>query len=431
MNNLDRNIQPPVLPQDKIDIQQPVKLIMNNGIPLYVINAGSQDVVRMDILFKGGSWYQAHKLQALFTNRMLREGTLRYTAKQISEKLDYYGAWLELSSSLEYAYISLYSLNKYFSYTLDILYSIIREPLFPEKELSTVIGTNLQQFRINSSKVDFVAHRSLLSSVFGEQHPCGRLACEEDYKSVTREWLYEFHNHYYHSGNCSIYLSGKVTQDITRQVTTTWGSHDFGKTNLSVPALEFPIHTIPEKRLFTQRQDALQTSIRLGQLTIPRQHPDHLKLRVLITLFGGYFGSRLMSNIREDKGYTYGISAGLFFYPGTGLMVISTETGNDFVEAVIQEVYHEIDRLQNEKVSEAELLLVKNYMQGEMARNYESPFSMADAWSFIHTSGLNDNYFEKAYEAVNDTTPDDLISLSGKYLNKENLKEIIVGLNIS
>lgn len=431
MNNLNRNIPPPVLPQDNIDIQRPMLLTMRNKVPLYIINAGSQDVVRMDILFKGGNWYQTHKLQALFTNRMLREGTKRYTAKEIAEKLDYYGAWLELSSSLEYAYISLYSLNKYFSQTLDIIHSIIREPVFPEKELSTVIETNLQQFRINSSKVDFIAHRKLLTSVFGEEYPCGRLAAEEDYKAINTEWLREFHEHYYHSGNCSIYLSGKVTSDIIKQVEAAWGEHDFGKTNLTVPVLEFPIHTISEKRIYIERQDAQQTSLRLGQLAIPRQHPDHLKLRVLITLFGGYFGSRLMSNIREDKGYTYGISAGLFFYPGTGLMVISTEAGNDFVENVIQEVYHEIDRLQNEKVNETELLLVKNYMKGEMARNYESPFSLADAWSFIHTSGLSDDYFGKAFLSIDETTPDDLLYLAGKYMNKENLKEIIVGINIS
>ena len=118
---------------------------MKNGIPLYILNAGDNEVVRIDLLIEGGRWQQNQRLQALFTNRMLREGTRRYSAAAIAEKLDYYGAWLELSSSSEYAYITLYSLNKYLPETLDIFESIVKEPLFPEKELGVIIDSNIQQ----------------------------------------------------------------------------------------------------------------------------------------------------------------------------------------------------------------------------------------------------------------------------------------------
>ena len=380
---MDRTIQPEIQPLKNFHIQTPVRTTLPNGIPLAVINAGEQEVVRMDVLFSGGRWQQSQKLQALFTNRMLREGTTKYTAATIAENLDYYGSWLELSSSSEYAYITVYSLNKYLAKTLEVVESMIKEPLFPQKELQTILDTNIQQYLVNTSKVDFLAHRSLLKSLYGEQHPCGKIVMEEDYHTITPEVLREFYERHYHSGNCSIFLSGKVTDDIISRVTDIFGI-PFGQYQLQMPKLSFPFAAIPEKRIFTEREDAMQSAVKMGCTTITREHPDYPKLRVLMTLFGGYFGSRLMSNIREDKGYTYGISAGVVFYPDSGLLIVSTETDNEYVEPLIQEVYHEIDRLHQEPVSAEELRMVRNYMLGEMCRSYESPFSLSDAWIFIH-----------------------------------------------
>ena len=427
---MDRTIQPEIQTLKNFRILPPVRMTLPNGIPLTVINAGEQEVVRIDVLFAGGRWQQSQKLQALFTNRMLREGTKKYTAATIAEKLDYYGSWLELSSSSEYAYITVYSLNKYLAKTLEVVESMIKEPLFPEKELNTILDTNIQQYQVNTSKVDFLAHRSLLKSLYGGQHPCGKIVVEEDYHAITPEVLREFYERYYHSGNCSIFLSGKVTEDIISRVTDIFGT-SFGQHQQQVSRLSFPFTAVPEKRIFTEREDAMQSAVKMGYTTITRNHPDYLKLRVLMTLFGGYFGSRLMSNIREEKGYTYGISAGIMFYPDSGLLAISTETDNEYVEPLIQEVYHVIDLLHQEPVSAEELTIVRNYMLGEMCRSYESPFSLSDAWIFIATSGLDDDYFSRSLLAVNEVTPIEIQDLAQRYLCKETLKEVIAGKKLS
>lgn len=424
---IDRTLQPKIQELDQINILQPVRTTLPNGIPLALIHAGEQEVVRLDILFKGGRWQQSQKLQALFTNRMLREGSQKYAAPVIAEKLDYYGAWLELSSSADYSYITLYSLNKYFAETLDVVESIIKEPLFPEKELSTVLDTNIQQYLVNLSKVDFLAHRGLLKGLYGEKHPCGQCVEETDYHTITPAVLREFYDLHYHSGSCHIYLSGKVTDDVIRRVERSFGTTPFGNNRQQAANPVYPIESVSGKRVFIDRADAMQSAVKLGMATITRQHPDSHKLKVLVTLFGGYFGSRLMSNIREDKGYTYGISAGLMSYPDSSLLVVSTETDNQYVEPLIQEVYNEIDKLQNTLVSPEELAMVRNYMLGEMCRNYESPFSLADAWMFLQTSGLDDTYFSRSLQAVKEITPEDIRDLAGRYLCKENLKEVIAG----
>lgn len=428
---LDRTIQPKVRDIEHLAVQMPQRFIMPNGVPLNILNSGDNEVVRIDLLIEGGRWHQSQPLQALFTNRMLREGTLRYSALEIAEKLDYYGAWLELSSASEYAYITLYSLNKYLPQTLDVLESIVKEPAFPEKELGVVAENNIQQFIVNSSKVDFLTHRALMKAVYGGQHPCGRLVQKEDYKRITPDVLRKFYDRYYHSRNCTIYVSGKVGDDCVRRIEDLFGREAFGKGFQKPEKTDFiPVSSV-DKRIFVEYADVMQSAVRMGMLSLERCHPDYLKARVMVTLFGGYFGSRLMSNIREEKGYTYGISAGIAPYPGQGILVINTETANEFVEPLVREVYHEIDRLQNDPVPEDELFMVKNYMLGEMCRSYESAFSLADAWMFVQVSGFGDTHFEDALNTIKNITPEEIRELAGRYLCKEKLKEVISGKKMS
>lgn len=424
---LNRTLQPEIRPIEPISIPAPDKQIMPNGIPLFLIQAGEEEVVRLDILIHGGQWNQSLPLQAMFTNRMLREGTRRFTSAEIAEKLDYYGAWLDLSSSMNYAYITLYSLNKYFSQTVEIVCSLILEPTFPEKEFSITIEKNRQQFNVNNSKVDVLARKELNRSLFGPEHPCGKYAVEEDYNKLTRSSLIQFHQQFYHSGNCTLYLSGKVTREIVQALETTFGQYSWGNTDMTVSTPVYTLHTKSEKRILIKREDAMQNALYMGCMTIDRKHSDFLKLRVLIALLGGYFGSRLMNNIREEKGYTYGIGAGIVSYPECSVILISTQAANEYTEAIIREVYHELERLQNEQVTEKELSMVKNYMMGEICRNYEGPFSLADAYIYLQSSDLERTFLMQSQQAIKETTASDIQRLARTYIVKEKLKEIIAG----
>lgn len=423
---LNRNIQPAICEPSHLDVQRPEHHVFPNGIVLNVLDACDSEVTRVDLVMGGGRWHQTQPLQALFTNRMLREGTRQYTAACIAEKLDYYGAWLDLSSAPEYTYVTLYSLNKYLPQTLDILESLVKEPVFPEKELKVIVDTNVEQFKVNLSKVDFLAHRALVKTLFGGHHPAGRLVCEDDYQRIVPGVLRQFYDRYYNSGNCTLYLSGKITGDCVRRVEALFGNEPFGQ-GTRPEKKTFRPEPDAWKQVFVERSGVLQSAVRLGMLTLDRCHPDYLKFRVLVTLLGGYFGSRLMSNIREQKGYTYGISAGYASYPDQGVLTISTETANQYVAPLIAEVYREITRLQDEQVSSEELSMVKNYMLGDLCRSCESAFSLADGWIFLQVYGLKDTYFADAMQAIKDITPGEIQDLACKYLRKEDLKEVVAG----
>ena len=425
---LDRTTPPPILTPQRIDIQRPERIVMPNGVKLNVLNdEACADVTRIDLLMDGGRWQQQLPLQALFTNRMLREGTTRFTAHDIAEQLDYYGAWLELSVAAQHAHIALYSLNKYLPQTLDLLQSIVMEPTFPQQELDVIVDSNRRRFIVNCSRVDFMAHRHLLNRLFGGAHPHGLLVTPEDYNRVEPGLLRDFYQRHYHSRNSTVYLSGRVTDDCLSRIERIFGSTPFGEGFITAERKVYAACTSPVKRTFIHLPQTMQSGVRMGLLTIDCLHPDFLKLKVLVTLLGGYFGSRLMANIREDKGYTYGIAANLSPYPGGCLLEIGAETANQWVDPLIREVYREIERLQNDPVGEDELTMVKNYMVGEMCRGYESLFSLADAWMYVQVYGHDDDYFDHSLQAVRDISSDDLLRLSRTYLNIDAMREVVCG----
>lgn len=428
--NLNRQIPPPICPLSDIHVTYPESQRLKNGIPLHVIRAGMEDVVRFDLLIGAGQWNQTQALQAMFTNRMLREGTSSLTSQQIAEKLDYYGAMMELSSSVNCGFITLYSLNKYFPQTIELVADMLMNPTFPEKEMEVVVEVNKQRFLINSTRVEMMGRKRLNRALFGEAHPLGRYAEVEDYDRLSPEVLKSFYHQHYHSGNCSIYLSGKITPEIIQSVERALGDAPWGE--VSQASSFQPITPQPEvgKRFFVEKEDALQSSIKLGGFVMDRLHPDFLKARVMVTLFGGYFGSRLMSNIREDKGYTYGIGAGIVTYPGVSVLAISTEAANEYAEAVITEVYKEMDLLCNDRVPQTELDMVKNYMLGDWCRSYEGPFSLSDAWIYVETGGLDKEFFVRSIDAIQSITCEEVQALAQKYLCKENLIEVIAGKKV-
>lgn len=280
---------------------------------------------------------------------------------------------------------------------------------------------------VNNERVDVLARKQLNRSLFGPGHPLGRYAVFEDYDKITSEVLRQFHETHYHSGNCSAYISGNVTPEIIRAIEENFGNGHWGKGTVISQAPCYSPEPESQKRVFIEKGNAMQSSIKIGGFTLGKRHPDALKYKVLVTLFGGYFGSRLMSNIREEKGYTYGIGAGIVSYPGNGILIISTEAGNEYIEPVITEVYHEMDRLCEEKVSQQELTMVKNYILGDMCRSYESAFSLADAWIYIESEGLDNDFYTRSVNAVKAVTPDELLELAQKYFCKENLIEVVAG----
>jgi predicted Zn-dependent peptidase len=423
---MNRKIQPEIKPIEDISIQKAETSALSNGVPLHTIHFGEEEVIRLDCMFRAGNFYQDIPLVASFTNQLLKEGTSAHSSTEIAEKLDFYGSWLHLSCSYHYAYVTLYSLNKYLPQTIRLIEDIILNPVFPEKEFQLLLNSRKQQYLIEQEKVQYLAHSSFLSQLYGSGHPYGRNATPEDFERLNTGYLKNFHQRFYNPENCQIIISGKITDPILKCVNETLGHMQHSSFSAG-PVPSYNIVQSPDHRLCIEKPDSIQSAIYIGRPLFNRKHPDYHKFRVLNTLFGGYFGSRLMSNIREDKGYTYGISSGITTYPDTGHFAISSQTGTEFSELLIQEVYKEMERLRTEPVPEEELTMVKNYMLGEHIRMFDGGFALADAFISLLANELDYSFYEKNATIIRETTASDIQDLACTYFDKDSFYEVIAG----
>lgn len=421
-----RNISPEIKPIEDINIQKADLHTLSNGLPLHTLSIGNEEVVRIDCMFRAGIYYQKHPLVASFTNQMLKEGTKNRNASEIAEKLDFYGSWLHLSCTHHYAYLTLYSLNKYLPQTIQLMEDMLSNSTFPEKEFEVYLSTRKQQYLVDQKKVQSLARKNFLSALYGTEHPYGKSADMEDFNRLKVEWLNEFYEQFYTLGNCQIIVSGKITSSVLNCIKDTF--EKMGQINSnSIKKTEFAIKPSSEHHLFIEKADSVQSAVQIGRPMFNRKHSDFHKFRILNTVLGGYFGSRLMSNIREEKGYTYGITSGLTTFMDTGHLSIATQTGVEFTKPLIREVYNEMERLCSELIPEDELETVKSYMLGEHIRMFDGGFALTDTFISLLANNLDYSFYEKNVGIIKSTTAGELQALAIKYFDLEGFYEVIAG----
>lgn len=424
---LDRKTAPQSHALEKINLAKANTQTLDNGIRLSFINAGTQDLIKLELIFNAGVWFQTESLQASCTNSMLDEGTKKRNAAQIADEVDYYGAYLEQDVDQDWAHVTLYTLNKHLESVLPVLEDLVKNPIFPENELNILLQNKRQTFQVDNEKVAHIARTRFSALIFGPANAYTYKLVEDDFNKLKREQLIAFYNKFYKSENCTIILSGKVEEKAIGLVNKHFGGKDWSSGVASVGVSGGAIVSDSQRKHLILRDDAVQSAIRIGRILFNKLDPDYHAMKVLSTVFGGYFGSRLMANIREDKGYTYGIGSRILSLRHAGYFFISTEVGVDVCKAAIGEIYVELKRLRDELISPDELALVKNYMLGDFVRSIDGPFALAEKYKNIAQYDLGYDYYDKFVDTVKHVTPKELRDLANKYLQEEHLLELVVG----
>jgi len=421
---LDRTFTPEFKAIEHISLIAPGHIKLDNDCNLYWFNSGEQELVRIEWVFSNLRFNPAKPLSNVAVNTMLNDGTSKLTAAQIADAIDYYGAFLQVDYGFDHSQVTLYCLNKHLKHTLPVIKDILTNSIFPERELNTFIRNQQQKLQVSLQKNDFVARRAFNKALFGNTM-YGISPEMADYEKIQRDDLLIHFKQMYQPNNCTLIAAGKIDDDILKEITA-----HFGKTwtNHSVPDISQP-DFIQSEQLFNyiEKPGALQSAIRLGSATINRTHPDFPALQVVNTILGGYFGSRLMANIREDKGYTYGIGSGMSSMKYSGAMFIATEVGADVTRSAMTEIEKEINILKTELISGEELLLVKNYMLGSLLGSLENVFSHADKFKNVYLSGLTFEYYDRYTEVISSITAKDVLTLANQYLNYDQFYKVIVG----
>ena len=423
---LNRTIAPEFKTIDKIDIIKASEQLLDNGIPVYSINAGDQELTKVEFIFNAGMYSQNRALLASTTNTLLEAGTTKRNALQLSEHIDFFGSFLELEVGQDYSSVTLYSLNKYLNESLAFIEEILKDSIFPQSELEIHLANKKQKHLINSGKVSHLARRKFSELLYGEHHPYGIDAKTEDYDTLKQNDILNFYKNYYNAKNCFIVVAGHLPKDVHSVLNKHFGKDNWGSA-VPTPKPVIAIKTSTQQKTLVEKGDAIQSAIRIGRVLFNKTHEDYFKFQVLNTILGGYFGSRLMANIREDKGYTYGIGSGLSSMVNSGYFYISTEVGSDVTKNALEEIYKEIKCLREDLVSTEELETVRNYILGQFLRSIDGPFALAEKFIGVKEFGLDYSYYDNYFSSVKNITPNDLRDLANKYLQEKDLLECVAG----
>lgn len=421
---LDRKT-PPIFQEIKtINVIPAKEQLLKNKLLLGYINAGTEKVLKIELIFDSGIIDAPSPAVAHATAYMLDKGTSKYSANELATKFDSLGAYIGAEVSYEKTILTVYALSRNVEEVIKLLLEVVTDVVFSEQELKTYVNNQRQKMKVNLERVSYVAKKRFPALIYGKDHPYAATTELEDYDELTLADIQAYYSTNFLTEQTRLQVAGDVNQGVLNLLISS-----FGQLKLKAAVEnEFIPSDLPEaKKLKIEKKNAVQCAIRIGKPLFNRSHPDYVKMQMVSTILGGYFGSRLMANIREDKGYTYGIGSAVVPLRNTGYFFLTTEVGVDVCDAALKEIYFEINRLQTEEVTDQELKLVKNYVLGSFLKSVDGPFAQMDKYQLVKDSKLTYQYFDDYIATIKSMTKEDVIRLSKAYLAIDSLSELVVG----
>ena len=426
MNKVNRNKQPEILTPTAGAIPIPDICTLKGGVPVYLFGTGTLDLLRIEFVFNAGQLVEKSNLAATTANAMLTEGTTLHDAGTINDLIDMTGAALTHNADKDTACLIAVTLSRKLEEVMALAEEVLFHPSFPEREFRMLMDKRIQSFLTNRQKTSVIAREEFYRALFGNNNPYGRVTVLEDYNLMTKEIAQSFHSEFYRRSNMYITVAGKDPEKAVPVLERYFSCNDPETWNRPViPELDF--ETAMPGRYFTEVHASVQSAIRMGWKGITRDHTDFMGLQVANMVLGGYFGSRLMKNIREDKGYTYGISSVASALHKTGFITIMTEVANDYREQTIEEIKKEINDLSDFEISQQELMLVRNHIMGEIARMFDGPFTTAETIRGLIDYNTDLDYYRQLEETVKTITAGKIRELFKTYYDTDKAIEIIAG----
>lgn len=429
---LDRRIPPAAAPLVKVPFPKVQLAELNNGIPVHWVRFGNQEIVEIRVIYPAGRSFETAAGISMFTGKMIQEGTKNYTGLEFAKKLDEYGAYISVETGYDSSTVSLTTLAKHVPSTVPLLAELLLEPAFVELELEKLKARTIQHLDVEEKKTEFTARKEFNRLLHGNDHPYGRVSEKSDVAAVKIDQLKAFYQRYFSLVNARIVACGYFDLDnLMSHLNAGLGGADLIDRDRKVDMANSLARTIapsnPTGLHYFEKAETMQATVRVGFRSFPRQHPDYWPMQVVNTILGGYFGSRLMKNIREDKGYTYGVGSAWLCMKYSGSFLIQTDVGNEYIESTLKEIRKEMQKLVDDGVESEELALVKNFMLGRSASARETPSQIAGLIKVCLVNELPFSVLDDKFDMIQAVTPEVVQELAAKYFQQEKLLEVVSG----
>jgi predicted Zn-dependent peptidase len=390
------------------------------SLPLYWMKKVPNATSRIDFYFDAGTTVGSNVISAL-TSGLLFSGTKDKTSTQIHNELDSLGAYFDVGLGFETAIVTFYALNEQLPAVVKLFVEMMENATFPSTEVEELINDRKQKLQINLEKVSFLAQRKFQALIFDGTN-YNRTINLEDYNSVSREEIVSYFEKNYKKGLKKVFLVGDFKEEVVSAIANSISSWAVDKQEKATLKFQNRAETVHVKKA-----NAVQTAIRVGKTLFNKTHPDYFGFMILNTILGDFFGSRLMKNIREDKGYTYGIGSYLSETENGGYFVIGTEVGTEVKEATLSEIRKEFEKLQQELVSEDELNLVRNYLLGQTLKSADGPYALMELFLSVENQELDLDFFNDFIHKIKSIQAEELKELAQKYLDWDSFSIVSAG----
>ena len=404
------------------------KARLSNGLEIILAESHSIPKFHGELFFRSGNAAVADRAPGLaeMTATVVRTGTTKRASRQIEEDLRRIGADLSSNSGSDTSAISFAGLSELSEPLLALVNELAREAAFPEAEFERERRQKLEEVKLERTQPGFLASERLRKVLFGA-HPYGQVSpSEAQVAAYRRDDLQTVYREFYTPGNALLLLVGDFDSNemlsTAEKVFSNWkGAKPAART--------FPAVSNPRGRkvYLIHVPGSVQTQILAGCHAITRKHPDWVKLGLTNSLYGGAFNSRLVMNIREDKGYTYSPRSGVSALRQHGYFSVSAAVRNDVVAASLTEIFYELDRLRSVPVPEPELADAQNYLSGVFSMGLATQDGLLSQFSTVALNELPDDYLETYRQKVRAITPEDLLLTARKYFDSANMQIVVVG----
>lgn len=421
---LDRKTPPVVCDFESISLVPPKPSWLRNGIVIKEFDNPNLDLIHFSVVIRAGALYEPLRRISSTCYALLRESHKTMTSNEIDAFFDYYGADVNISTGMNFVTLKALMPKRNCLKILPFLADLLIEPDFKEDNLSRLLEKKIKDWEYQSKKTDNRVTQLLFHTFYDGLIPFGKLLERADFDVITLKSIADYHRETCCAENIRIFVCGNVDQEIRDCI-----RHAFERIPSHRPAPELPEGSrfFHPQRIVENWPQSLQTSIMLCRPSLPYTAPETLDFRFMQTLFCNYFGSRLMQNLREKNGYTYGIGGSVAYCGKDSIFYISSEVNNDKADAAIEACYDEMRRLQTEKPSDEEMVMVRNYMLGSALRSIDGTVSYMLNYSQWDDFGKDENWFYQYLSAIKKMSAQQVCELAVKYLQPDAFTVIEVG----
>ena len=400
---------------------QPRVQQLPDGHRLFLFPTDTTPLLRIDFLHEAGPAYQPQPLCAAAAGHLFTVASAGRDADHVSEFMDYRGIIVEHNVDILTCRTTFYLLHRYLGELLPLLRDLLRQPAFPQGDFDVWCRKKQRDMQEQAMKTSSVARRLYYQTLFGADHPLGRYAQPEDALRLGRRAVVDYYRQRYSHG-ADMVLSGCFDPGVDLNALCADVADETAIPKV-IPALgpedgsESVEHTVG-----VSMAGAVQTTLRAGRvLPLRWDDPEYARIMMLTTILGGYFGSRLMSNLREDKGYTYGVNARTQIYRGAIVFYITTDVAAGTAQAAEDQIRHELQLLCDAPVPDAELDTVRQVMAGDFLRSVDGIFERAERYCGMLATRVDERLTDHLRDALASTTPADLLATARRWLRPDQM----------